>query len=187
MCRLIPRAIVTSKADQWCFLFASTAFNRCTAARVPRVSLSVVSGAANVAVAENRTALLLSVDFTLCYSDERQYFRRTLGENALWDGWKAVIPISVPTDQKGHFCQAIQWRSDSVRRFRDELKEEPTTQKRWYTVIPLDSQDGDGKYLYDLLAPFKLPVVSGRRTREPDRTSLDADDDLEDDDNLLVH
>ena len=67
------------------------------------------------------------------------------------------------------------------------MKEEPTTQNRWYTVIPLDSQDDDGNYLYDLLAPFKLPVVSGRRTREPDRTSLDADDDLEDDDNLLVH
>ena len=105
MCHLIPRAIVTSKADQWCFVFASGAFNRYTNMRVPRVSLSVVGDAANVAVAENRTALLLSADFIYCDSDDRQLFRKNLVENALWDGWKAVIPISVPTNQKGLFCQ----------------------------------------------------------------------------------
>jgi hypothetical protein len=179
MCHLIPRRIVSSKADQWCFLFASSIFKSCTDATIPTVSFRVGGPATHVTVVENRTALLLTVDFSACEDDARVYFRRTVVNSAQWNGWEATIPIHVVAGQEDLFREAIQWRTDSVALFREAMRQDPTNpQHRWYTMIPLDAQDeATGTLVYKHLALYKVPVKSERQSAEHEESP--AEDDLE--------
>jgi hypothetical protein len=174
MCHLIPRRIVSSKADQWCFLFASTIFNRYTDAKIPTVSFRIGGRAEHAAVVENRTALLLTVDFSACSATARSYFRSNVVNTAEWNGWEATIPVHIVADQEALLRETIRWRTDSIARFRDVMKDDPTNpQHHWYTVVPLDSQDdATGKFLYEHLALYKVPVKSCRRFAEQEEKEI---------------